>query len=59
MVPGLKYFRINPIDSRCGMDLDCTDQEQWKALEQAAEEYAQSNERVFAEVAQSLISNNK
>lgn len=39
LMPDIKYYRINPIDDRCGMELDETDPAIWKRLEAATADY--------------------
>ncbi|KAL8461179.1 hypothetical protein ACS0TY_032601 [Phlomoides rotata] len=33
MVPNVQYFRLNPVDERCDMELDETDPAVWLKLE--------------------------
>ncbi|XP_078437469.1 phospholipase A I-like protein isoform X2 [Wolffia australiana] len=47
MIPGIHYFRFNPVDERCGMELDETDAAEWVKLEAATEEYIKSNAETF------------
>ncbi|CAD7704713.1 unnamed protein product [Ostreobium quekettii] len=57
MVPGLKYFRFNPVDVRCDMPLDSTDPEAWTRLEAATAEYIEQEASRFDEAATLLCSN--
>ncbi|KAJ6401888.1 hypothetical protein OIU84_014045 [Salix udensis] len=43
MLPEIQYFRFNPVDERCGMELDETDPAIWLKLEAAVDEYVQNN----------------
>ncbi|ONM24096.1 Phospholipase A I [Zea mays] len=43
MLPEMQYFRFNPVDERCGMELDETDPTIWLKLEAATDEYIQKN----------------
>ncbi|CAA6658248.1 unnamed protein product [Spirodela intermedia] len=47
MIPDVHYFRFNPVDERCGMELDETDPAIWLKLEAATEEYIQSHAQAF------------
>ncbi|XP_024394241.1 phospholipase A I isoform X2 [Physcomitrium patens] len=47
MLPNLQYFRFNPIDDRCDMELDETDAAVWSKLETATQEYVDANAAVF------------
>ncbi|QHO05966.1 Phospholipase A I [Arachis hypogaea] len=38
MLPEIQYFRFNPVDERCDMELDETDPTVWMKLESAHEE---------------------
>ena len=42
LVPGMRYYRVAPVDARCAMELDETDEGRWAALEAAADEYLAS-----------------
>jgi hypothetical protein len=54
MLPEIQYFRFNPVDDRCGMELDETDPAIWLKLEAAIEEFIQSNPQVFKNVCERL-----
>ncbi|XP_010665553.1 phospholipase A I isoform X2 [Beta vulgaris subsp. vulgaris] len=54
MLPDIHYFRFNPVDDRCDMDLDETDPAGWLRLETATEEYIKNNSEVFTSVCQRL-----
>jgi hypothetical protein len=43
LIQGLKYFRLNPVDPRCAMELDEINPEKWAALDAAVEEFIQSH----------------
>ncbi|XP_038997070.1 phospholipase A I-like isoform X2 [Hibiscus syriacus] len=43
MLPEIQYFRFNPVDERCDVELDETDPTVWLKLEGAVEEYIQNN----------------
>ncbi|KAL4297329.1 hypothetical protein GQ457_12G017790 [Hibiscus cannabinus] len=43
MLPEIQYFRFNPVDERCDVELDETDPTVWHKLEAAVEEYIQNN----------------
>ncbi|KAI5081182.1 hypothetical protein GOP47_0004365 [Adiantum capillus-veneris] len=47
MLPDIHYFRFNPVDDRCGMELDETDPNVWVKLEAATQEYIESNAAAF------------
>ncbi|VAH29475.1 unnamed protein product [Triticum turgidum subsp. durum] len=55
MLPEMQYFRFNPVDDRCGMELDETDPAVWLKLEAATEEYIQKNLEVFKNVCELLV----
>ncbi|KAE8808992.1 phospholipase A I [Hordeum vulgare] len=55
MLPEMQYFRFNPVDDRCGMELDETDPAVWLKLEAATEEYIQKNLQVFKNVCELLV----
>ncbi|KAK6932336.1 Leucine-rich repeat [Dillenia turbinata] len=50
MIPEINYYRFNPVDERCDMELDETDPAVWVKLEKAAEEYIQNNAEAFQSV---------
>ncbi|GAB4830903.1 Phospholipase A I [Ancistrocladus abbreviatus] len=55
MLPEIQYFRFNPVDERCDMDLDETDPAGWLRLETATEEYIQHNSQAFKNVCERLV----
>ncbi|KAM0856150.1 hypothetical protein ACQ4PT_049297 [Festuca glaucescens] len=55
MLPEMQYFRFNPVDDRCGMELDETDPAVWLKLEAATEEYIQKNLQAFKNVCELLV----
>lgn len=54
MLPEIHYFRFNPVDERCDMELDETDPAVWLKLEAATEEYIQNNSQAFKNVCERL-----
>lgn len=57
MLPEIQYFRFNPVDERCDMELDETDPTVWLRLEAATEEYIQNNSLAFKKLCERLILN--
>ncbi|KAM7530779.1 hypothetical protein LguiB_034189 [Lonicera macranthoides] len=57
MLPEIQYFRFNPVDERCDMELDETDPAVWMKLEAAANEYIQNNSLAFKNVCERLLQN--
>lgn len=57
MLPEIHYFRFNPVDERCDMELDETDPTVWLKLEAATEEYMQNNSQEFKNVCERLLLN--
>ncbi|CAL5345811.1 unnamed protein product [Camellia sinensis] len=57
MLPEIHYFRFNPVDERCGMEMDETDPTVWLKLEAATEEYIQNNSSAFKSVCERLLQN--
>ncbi|KAH1116229.1 hypothetical protein GLYMA_17G015200v4 [Glycine max] len=55
MLPEIQYFRFNPVDERCDMELDETDPTNWLKLESAIEEYIQKNHHAFENVCERLL----
>lgn len=55
MLPEIQYFRFNPVDERCDMELDETDPTNWLKLESAVEEYIQKNHHAFENVCERLL----
>lgn len=54
LMPGLKYFRFNPEDARCGMELDEINPEKWALLEAATDEYIEAHGEQFDRAAAAL-----
>lgn len=57
MLPEIQYFRFNPVDERCDMELDETDPSVWMKLEAATDDYIQNNALAFKNVAERLLQN--
>ncbi|XP_031494059.1 phospholipase A I isoform X1 [Nymphaea colorata] len=55
VLPDVQYFRFNPVDERCGMELDETDPAVWLKLEAATEEYMQKNIQSFKSLCDRLV----
>lgn len=55
MLPEIQYFRFNPVDERCDMELDETDPSVWLKLEGAVQEYIQNNSHAFKNVCERLL----
>ncbi|KAH7545769.1 hypothetical protein FEM48_Zijuj01G0129000 [Ziziphus jujuba var. spinosa] len=55
MLPEIQYYRFNPVDERCDMELDETDPAVWLKLEAAVEEYIQNNSVAFKDVCERLL----
>ncbi|KAK7264498.1 hypothetical protein RJT34_32107 [Clitoria ternatea] len=55
MLPEIQYFRFNPVDDRCDMELDETDPTNWLKLESSVEEYIQKNHHSFENVCEKLL----
>ena len=54
LVPGSKYFRFNPTDARCEIELDATDKTQLESLCDATDVYVKRNDTKFAEACDAL-----
>jgi hypothetical protein len=54
ILPDLRYFRLNPVDIRCEMELDCVDPQKWKELELAADEYVEKSRETYAKIAAAI-----
>ncbi|KAL8136805.1 hypothetical protein V2J09_002806 [Rumex salicifolius] len=54
MLPDIQYFRFNPVDDRCDMELDETDPTGWLRLETATEEYINNSSEAFRAVCERL-----
>nr|XP_027192226.1 phospholipase A I isoform X1 [Cicer arietinum] len=55
MLPEIHYFRFNPVDERCDMELDETDPTIWLKMESAVEEYTQQNHLAFENACERLL----
>ncbi|KAL3820686.1 hypothetical protein ACJIZ3_006591 [Penstemon smallii] len=55
MLPDVHYFRFNPVDERCDMELDETDPAIWLKLEGATNEYIQNNLNSFKNLTERLL----
>ncbi|CAL5199503.1 unnamed protein product [Lathyrus oleraceus] len=55
MLPEIHYYRFNPVDERCDMELDETDPTIWLKLESAVEEYIQQNHLAFENACERLL----
>lgn len=55
MLPEMHYFRFNPVDEHCDMELDETDPTIWRKLESAVEEYIQQNHLAFENACERLL----
>ena len=54
LVPGSKYFRFNPTDARCEIELDATDRAQLEGLCDATDAYVDAEDARFAEACDAL-----
>nr|GLL23991.1 phospholipase A I-like isoform X2 [Ipomoea trifida] len=55
MLPEMHYFRFNPVDERCDMELDETDPAVWSKLEAATDEYMQNTSTAFKNLCERLL----
>ncbi|QHO21177.1 Phospholipase A I [Arachis hypogaea] len=55
MLPEIQYFRFNPVDERCDMELDATDPTIWLKLESCVEEYIEKNRQAFGNACERLL----
>ncbi|XP_038690686.1 phospholipase A I isoform X2 [Tripterygium wilfordii] len=55
MLPDIHYFRFNPVDERCDMELDETDPAIWLKLEAAVDEYIQNNSPALKNACERLM----
>lgn len=55
LLPEMKYFRLNPVDPRCEMDLDCVDPQKWIDLEAASDEYVSQVCDTYQEIVDALV----
>nr|XP_043611234.1 phospholipase A I-like [Erigeron canadensis] len=58
MIPEIQYYRFNPVDERCDMELDETDPTIWLKLEAATHDYIKNNSSAFKKVCENLLQNN-
>ncbi|PKU78149.1 LRR repeats and ubiquitin-like domain-containing protein [Dendrobium catenatum] len=58
LLPDMQYFRFNPVDERCCMELDETDPAVWLKLEAATDEYIQKSCLAFESLFERLLSRN-
>ena len=54
LIPQAKYFRFNPTDARCEIELDATDRAQLESLRDATREYVEAEDARFAEACDAL-----
>lgn len=57
LIPSLKYFRFNPVDIRCSMELDEIDPLKWALLDEATDAFIEENSAEFDAVAAALLKN--
>ncbi|KAI3972379.1 hypothetical protein MKW92_046154 [Papaver armeniacum] len=57
LLPEIQYFRFEPVDERCDMELDETDPAIWLKLESATQEYIEENSEAFKNVCHRLLMN--
>ncbi|KAL0321142.1 UNVERIFIED_CONTAM: Phospholipase A I [Sesamum radiatum] len=55
LLPDVRYFRFNPVDERCDIELDETDPAVWIQLEDATDDYIQNNSTAFKNLAERLL----
>ncbi|KAM3362609.1 phospholipase A I [Capsicum galapagoense] len=55
LLPDVHYFRFNPVDERCGMELDETDPAVWLKLEAATDDYIQKTSAAFKNICERLL----
>ncbi|RAL44858.1 hypothetical protein DM860_003617 [Cuscuta australis] len=55
MLPDVHYFRFNPVDERCDMELDETDPAVWLKLEAATDDYMQNTSAAFKNLFERLL----
>ncbi|XP_012449915.1 phospholipase A I isoform X3 [Gossypium raimondii] len=55
MLPEIQYFRFNPVDERCEMELDETDPTVWLKLEACVKDYIENNSESFKNACERLI----
>ncbi|KAL0020138.1 hypothetical protein WJX77_006173 [Trebouxia sp. C0004] len=54
-VPNFKYYRFNPLDKRCGINLDEIDPAKWSLLEAATDDYIAASQDRFQQLADLLV----
>ncbi|GMI72741.1 hypothetical protein like AT1G61850 [Hibiscus trionum] len=55
MLPEIQYFRFNPVDERCDMELDETDPTVWMKLEACVKDYIENNSHVLKNACERLL----
>ncbi|XP_011086182.1 phospholipase A I-like [Sesamum indicum] len=55
LLPDVRYFRFNPVDERCDIELDETDPTVWIQLEDATDDYIRNNSIAFKNLAERLL----
>ncbi|CAL1397776.1 unnamed protein product [Linum trigynum] len=55
MLPEIQYFRFNPVDERCDMELDETDPAVWLKLEASVEQYILESSEALKNVCERLV----
>lgn len=55
MLPRMKYFRLNPVDERCNMELDSVDPKKWRDLEEAALDFAISSQHLIENIVKVIL----
>ncbi|KAL0407272.1 UNVERIFIED_CONTAM: Phospholipase A I [Sesamum latifolium] len=55
LLPDVRYFRFNPVDERCDIELDETDPAVWIQLEDATDDYIRNNSIAFKNLAERLL----
>ncbi|TMW93831.1 hypothetical protein EJD97_011096 [Solanum chilense] len=55
LLPDVHYFRFNPVDERCDMELDETDPAVWSKLEAATDDYIQNTSAAFKNICERLL----
>lgn len=55
LMPNMKYYRFNPVDARCNMELDEIDPEKWATLEKATGDFIKEHEELFDAAGAALL----
>ncbi|CAI0468244.1 unnamed protein product [Linum tenue] len=55
MLPEIQYFRFNPVDERCDMELDETDPAVWLKLEASVEQYILESSEALKNICERLV----